>query len=254
VNANLTERPRRIALVTDFGSTGPYVGQLLALQSAWQTDIPCVPLISDLTPFRPELAAYLLPGLSADLPKGTLFLCVVDPGVGSDRGVLIMRCGEHWWVGPDNGLLSQVARRWRDDAVLWRAEWRPDSMSSTFHGRDWMLPLAEKLAQGEVPRSAELRPDDIVGADWPGRLEAICYVDHYGNLITGVPASDLDAGWVVRVGGRRLRHARTFSEVPENHAFWFENAFGLVEIAVNRGRAARQLGLAPGDPVVLERG
>jgi S-adenosylmethionine hydrolase len=239
---------RRIALVSDFGGAGPYVGQMQLVLSGLAPRIPAAALISNLAPFRPDLAAYLLPGLARDLPSETLYLCVVDPGVGGERGVIALEANGCWYLGPDNGLLSMVERHGRQARVL-RIDWRPKNMSNSFHGRDLFAPVAAMLCRGEMPDAVPLRPSSMVGADWPDDLCKVVYVDDYGNLITGVRACALDRDEGLRAAGRQIRCARSFCEVPAGQVFWYENAFGLVEIAVNQGRADLALGIGPGDEV-----
>jgi S-adenosylmethionine hydrolase len=239
---------RRIALVTDFGAAGPYVGQMRLRLSALVPEVPLMDLVSDLTPFRPDLAAYLLPALVRDMPSETLYLCVVDPGVGGGRLALTVSAGGDLFVGPDNGLLALVARRARPARVD-RVDWRPRTLSASFHGRDLFAPLAAELARGRRPASIEMDPAEMVGSAWDGDLRGILYADRYGNLMTGLRASRLPRRCLVRAGGQTLRFARTFCEVPEGTPFWYDNALGLVELAVNQGSAEHLLGLVPGDPV-----
>jgi S-adenosylmethionine hydrolase len=104
---------------------------------------------------------------------------------------------------------------------------------------------------GTLPDAVEIAPDQIAGADWPQDLAKVCYVDRYGNLISGVRASKVDASAALAIAGRRIPNARTFSEVSVGSPFWFRNAFGLLELAVNQGRADAALGLAPGDALPL---
>ena len=87
------------------------------------------------------------------------------------------------------------------------------------------------------------------GMGWPDDLRRVVYVDGYGNLMTGMRAHKLARNRTLHAGGRDLSFARTFCEVPPGTAFWYENALGLVELAVNQGRADRDLGLVPGDSV-----
>src|SRR6185312_3558486 len=88
---------------------------------------------------------------------------------------------------------------------------------------------------------------------WPDDLAEIVYIDHYGNVMTGLRGSAVPSGATLVLGDKsRVIHAATFSAVPEGHAFWYENSNGLVEIAVNRGRAADQLGLAIGSTLTIE--
>jgi Uncharacterized conserved protein len=237
----------RILLATDFG-TDLYVGQIQARLHSLLPGIPCMGLMQDLPPFRPDLAAYLLPALLRDLPPNSLLLCVVDPGVGSARAGLLVRVEGHWLIGPDNGLLALVVRRAGDGAV-WRIGWQPERMSASFHGRDWFAPSAARLVLGKDLQLAPLAPADMVGADWPDECPAIVYIDHFGNLMTGVRASSLADQAVLRIQGQPLPRARTFYEVEPGQAFWYENALGLIEIAVNQGRADRQLVLGVGETV-----
>ena len=238
-----------IALVTDFGP-GIYVGQVRARLSASVPGVPVIDLVHDLAPFRPDLAAYLLPALVRDMPPGTLYFCVVDPGVGGERGGLIVEVGANWFLGPDNGLLSRVLHR-ADHARPYRIGWSPKGQSASFHGRDWFAPLAARLCLGQPLDLTELGRTDPAGAEWSDELAAVVYGDRYGNLMCGVRAASLPAGTRFRAAGRLLRRARTFCGVPPGEAFWYENALGLVEIAVNQGRADRLLGLEPGDKIEL---
>lgn len=273
-------RPERIALVTDFGA-GAYVGQLRLLAAGLAPIIPVVDLLHDLPAFRPDLAAYLLPGLIQGMPARTLYLCVVDPGVGGERAALVLRCGQNWFVAPDNGLLGPLARRCAPaDRALWRIDWRPSPVSDsspqgapqdstqfgaqsshqsshqfseTFHGRDLFLPIALALTQGRLPMpSVTLSLADIRGHDDPLDLDRVLYIDRYGNLMTGLALERAAPDARIRSGQRSVGWARTFCEVAAGAAFWYRNAFGLVEIAVNQGRADRLLGVSVGDAVAWE--
>lgn len=246
----ISSPPRRIVLLTDFGE-GPYVGQMQVVLSALTDGVPIVPLVSDLPAFRPDLAAYLLPALVRDLPPGTLYVCVVDPGVGGIRGVLAAQLGDDWLLAPDNGLLMPALRR-RRDARAYRIGWRPSRLSNSFHGRDLFAPLAAHLVAGHLPGAEAARLGELVGAGWPDEASVVCYVDHYGNVMSGRRAAGIDRDATIRVGQRRIAYARTFCEVPAGAPFWYENALGLLEIAVNQGQADRILCLSPGDPLHLE--
>jgi len=242
----------RIALVTDFGGTGPYVGQMKLRLSGLIPQVPVIDLISDLAPFRADLAAYLLPALVRDMPTRTLYLCVVDPGVGGERSALAIEADGDWYVGPDNGFLALVARRAHRAQVL-RIDWRPEILSASFHSRDLFAPVAASLCDSKIPHHTEIDQGVLVGNDWPHELAKVIYADRYGNLITGIRAANLDRDTPLRIGGRDIVYARTFCAVPPGQAFWYENAFGLVELAVSQGDARRVLGLGLGDGVELSR-
>lgn len=245
-----------IALFTDFGFAGPYVGQMRAVLAQQAPAVPVIDLFADLPPFDAMGAAYLLAAYADQWPPGTVFLCVVDPGVGGDRRALHLAADGRHFVGPDNGLLAIAARRARRTA--WRAvTWRPDRLSASFHGRDLFAPVAARLARGEAVESEACAAP--VGCGWPDDLARVVYVDRYGNAMTGLRGGNLTPDAVLAVGspgegGQEIRRARTFSAVPIGSAFWYENANGLAEIAVNQGRADHALGLAPGTAVTVLAG
>lgn len=238
---------QRVALVTDFGA-GIYTGQIGARLSALLPGLPVIDLVHDLPPFRPDLAAYLFPALLRDMPPRTLYLGIVDPGVGGARAGLAVESDGSWLVGPDNGLFSRIVAR-ASRVRTWRIDWQPERRSASFHGRDWFAPLAARIVRGRRDGLTEIDPRSLVGADWDDELAAIVYRDDYGNLMTGLRADRYPPTATIAVGARRIARARTFCEVPPGEAFWYENALGLVEIAVNRDRADRTLGLTPGDRI-----
>jgi S-adenosylmethionine hydrolase len=239
-----------IVLFTDFGGRGPYLGQMRAVLARRAPEVPVVDLLSDAPAFDAKASAYLLAAYAAGFDQGDVFICVVDPGVGGRRVPLVVEADGRWYVGPDNGLLTVVARR-AAAAQAWEIAWRPPRLSASFHGRDLFAPVAAELARGTLLTS---RPRAVPVEDWPEDLAEIVYVDGYGNAITGVRAAVLGPDDVLRAGERRIARARTFCEVAPGAAFWYENANGLAEIAVNRGRADEALGLAVGSEIFIEAG
>ena len=240
-------------LFTDFGLNGPYLGQVKAVLHSAVPETPVIDLFADAPVFDPRASAYLLAAYAPPLPAESVVIAVVDPGVGSDRAALALQADKKWYLGPDNGLLSIVSRR-SEQVEAWRITWRPAVLSASFHGRDLFAPVAAQLMRGADPPGEPMEADEMVGADWPEHLPAVIYIDVYGNVMTGLRAGQL--GWKVQleVSGRRLRRARTFSDVPTGEAFWYENANGLAEIAVNQGHAGRNLALKIGDPVQILAG
>jgi S-adenosyl-L-methionine hydrolase (adenosine-forming) len=238
-----------IVLFTDFGLQGPYVGQLQAVLWGVAPAVPVVNLFADAPMQRPQEAAYLLAAYATGFASDSVFLCVVDPGVGSDRPPVAARLDGRWFVGPGNGLFEPLRRR-ATVAEEFRILRVPADASASFHGRDVFAPVAGRLAAGQAAEQAGLAAAPLPRfTDWPDDLARVIYIDHYGNAMTGLRASRLAPSSQVEVGGRRLRRARTFSDVPPGEAFWYENANGLVEVAVNQGRAAAALALDIGAPV-----
>ena len=240
-----------IALVTDFGPAGAYVGQMRAVLQRKAPGVPVVELCNDMPPFDPRAGAYLLAAYAGTFVAGDVLLCVVDPGVGGSRRPLVVQAAARWYVGPDNGLFAMVARR-ADVVRAWEISWRPEMLSATFHGRDLFAPVAAMLVHGVAPPGEAVAPGDIDRPDWPDDLAAIVYLDHFGNAMTGLRAATLAPTALLTVRGQVLKRAGTFSAEPPGTAFWYENANGLAEIAVNQGRAEAILGLAIGDPVVVQ--
>ena len=239
-----------IVLFTDFGVRDPYVGQMKARLAEHAPTQLVVDLLHEVPDFNPHAGAHLLAALASDFPSGSVFLAVVDPGVGTPRDAVAVMAGGRWFVGPDNGLLSVVAAR-HADARLWRIVWQPEGLSSTFHGRDLFAPIAADIARGEFPAD-KLIPIDKLNVEFDaGDLARVIYIDHYGNAWTGVRGVPQDAR--VSAAGERFRHGESFGFAGKGEGFWFINSVGLLELAVNRGSAAAAFGLKVGDPVQVQR-
>jgi len=240
-----------IVLFSDFGLSGPYVGQVKAVFAEIVPSVPVIDLFADAPTADPRAAAYLLAAYDDVFPAGTIFFAVVDPGVGGARLPVILLADDRWYVGPDNGLMAVVARRAAATRV-WEITWRPPHLSASFHGRDLFAPAVARLALGEAPPGKQ-RPDGLSEPkpDWPDDLAEIVYVDHYGNAFTGTRATKLSPQAKLAVGGRVLARARTFGDLEPGTAFWYQNSNGLAEIAVASGRADRTLGIGIGTPVAI---
>lgn len=238
-----------IVLFTDFGVGGPYTSQVRAVLHRDAPGCAVVELFSDAPACDPRAAAYLLAAYADAFTAGTVFLAVVDPGVGSDRDALVVEADGRRYVGPDNGLFELVVRRAVRPVRCWSISWRPERLSASFHGRDLFAPVAAWLALGHAP-PGRLRTDPAFRRpEWPDDLAEVVYVDGYGNAMTGLRAGGIDRCARFAVAGKVVAAARTFADVAPGAAFWYANANGLIEIAVNRGRAADVLGLGIGTPL-----
>jgi hypothetical protein len=242
-----------IVLFTDFGEVGPYVGQVKAVLERDAPGIPVIDLLHDAPMFQARASSYLLASLIDVFPTNVVFLCVVDPGVGGSRAPAIIHADGRQFVGPDNGLFEVVMRRSNEKSFR-RITWLPDNMSASFHGRDLFAPVAAKLARGDDVPSEELPEQEARRPHWPDELEEIIYLDTFGNAMTGVRAKTVPSDAEMVVNGHRLVRARTFSDLPEGGAFWYENSSGLVEFAVNQGEAKSALGIDVGSKFSIDRG
>lgn len=239
-----------IVLFTDFGTRDPYVGQVKARLAEQAPGQQVVDLLHEAPDYNPHAGAHLIAAFAPVFPPGCTFLAVVDPGVGTPRGAVVVLAGGHWFVGPDNGLLSVIAARHADSKV-WRITWAPAGVSSTFHGRDLFAPIAAAIARGEFPTD-KLTPIDTLEVEFDaGDLARVIYIDHFGNAWTGVRG--VPAGARVSAAGEWFKHAESFGRVGKGEGFWFINSVGLLELAVNRGSAAAAYGLVVGAPVLVQR-
>ena len=239
-----------IVLFTDYGWTDPYVGQVKAQLAAAAPGSPVIDLLHAVPDYNAHAGAQLLAALSAGFPVGAVFVCVVDPGVGGPRQAVVVEADGRWYVGPDNGLISIVAAR-AERMRCWRIDWRPESLSASFHGRDLFAPIAAQLATGGLPED-KLSPMQNLQVQFdPADLPRIIYIDHFGNAWTGLRGGLMAGEAILEVRGRQLPYRRVFSEAGKGEAFWYVNSSGLVEIAANRASAADLLELQVGDKVTL---
>lgn len=235
-----------IVLFTDFGAEGPYLGQMEAVIDRIAPECRVINLLSNAPAANPLLSAYLLAALSKHFPGASVFLAVVDPGVGGARAAVVLEADGRYFVGPDNGLMNTTALHARH--VRWHEiVWRPDSCSASFHGRDIFAPVAARIAIGTA--GDMLRSIDISLSGWEDDLAQIIYFDHYGNAMTGLRYCGAFEGKSLKINGTVVEPAVTFCDVLEGQPFWYKNSSGLIEIAVNRGSAKRQLNLVLGDKI-----
>ena len=237
-----------IILFSDFGSSDLYVGQVEAVLDRYAPDVRVIHLLHDAPSFDIEASAHLLSALAHKIPKGHVFMGVVDPGVGTERGAVVVRADGRWFVGPDNGLFSVIAAR-ATARQFWQIEVEHEHLAPSFHGRDLFAPMAAAVATEDFPNSNVTPVSGLQVVLRNEDLAQIIYIDHYGNAFTGLRAAAVSAAAEIGVAGRTIPHAQVFSAVAPGAAVWYENSVGLVEIAVNRGSAAGVLGLSVGEHV-----
>jgi len=240
-----------ILTFTDFGGRAPYLAQMKAAALHEHPGATVLDMVTNAPAFRPRSAGYLLAHYIADFPAETIVVGVVDPGVGTGRRAVVVHAGARWFVGPDNALFAP-ALRLAGGGAAWRIDWRPNRISASFHGRDIFAPVAGRLARGMPPPGPSIDPDELVGIADPDDLDAVIYVDDYGNAITGRRADTVAAEAIVHVAEYMIPPARTFGDVPVGAPIWYRNANGLVEIAVNQGRADATLCIDVATPIAVE--
>jgi S-adenosylmethionine hydrolase len=233
-----------------------------------------VDLTHEVQPFSVRDGARLLAGTTPYYPTGTVFLAVVDPGVGSARRAIVARSRRgQYFVLPDNGLLTLVADGDGLDEVreITNPAWlRGGDTAPTFHGRDVLAPVAARLARGDDWRAvgplvgapvrielpvAKARPDGLHG-------EVIALDGRFGNVVTNIAAAEFATlGYAigervrVAIGSREvvLAFARTFADVPPGEPLVYIDSRERVALALNRGSFAQRFGVAAPAPVVVFR-
>lgn len=263
-----------IVLLTDFGLRDSYVGQMKGVILGIAPDARIVDLTHEVAPQDVAGASRVLREGWPFFPEHTVFVAVVDPGVGTDRACLCVGAAMRWFLAPDNGLLGFLQEEDRVECAF-RIENRRymlPEVSSTFHGRDVFAPVAAHLAAGADPSDLGPAVERIVEIGEPGPTRApngsllgeVVHVDRFGNLITNIHAGDLRSiafdqhgsapfeacGLFVSAGDHSIGAVeRTYASVPAGAPVALVGSGGRLEIAVNGGSAARSLALGVGSPV-----
>jgi S-adenosyl-L-methionine hydrolase (adenosine-forming) len=265
-----------IALLTDFGDRDGYAA---AVKGVILTDCPRVSLVDvchQIAPGNVLSASYVLASVWEYFPVGTIFVAVVDPGVGTERRALVAAAAGRTLVAPDNGLVSFLSRRF--GAALLTHAVRPAALapapSATFHGRDVFAPAAALLARGKLKRvrGAVLAPVILPEAfsstssdpAAPDRVVhgRIVHLDRFGNAVSSIHSDDLPGREHLTIEftahGRFVREpyrvrlsgvSRTYADVPEGRPLAYVGSSGFLEIGIRNGSAAEKLGMRQGAPV-----
>lgn len=261
------QRPGILTLTTDFGTDGPYVAAMKGVILGLAPGTQLVDVSHAVAPQNILEGAFVLSEVVDAFPAGTVHLAVVDPGVGTDRRLIAAAVAGHWYVLPDNGLLSGVTRNRPPDSVyeISNPAVRRATVSATFQGRDVLAPAAAHLLLGRDP--AELGPVRTTFVtlrnfrpteDPEGLVGEVIFRDVFGNLITNIAADRLAAlppdGWTVEVAGERIEGlGRTYAESPTGALVALVGGTGWLEVAVVNGDAAQQLSAGSGTTVWVRK-
>lgn len=257
--------PAPVVLLTDFGLSDPYVGQLKAVLMREAPGVALVDLSHEVSPYNIVQGAFFLAASWHHFPEGAVFLGVVDPGVGTDRRCIMAEVEGRWFVGPDNGLMTLVLKNAADRAF--DISCAVEGIAKTFHGRDVFAPAAAKLARGDDPESfgRSIRPQGLLRAEWAapkafkgGVVAHVMHVDRFGNCVLNL---DIET-WLPKVSAwdsPALLHPRqtdlilceAYGRLPKSSPGILPGSQGYLELAVNRGSARTALGLSIGDMIRL---
>lgn len=267
---------RLIGLITDYGHKDPYVGVVKAVIKSINPDAEIIDITHSITRHNVLEAAIVL-DVSADyFPVGTIFVVVVDPGVGSSRRALLLETTRYILIGPDNGCLSLLAER---DGVrrafdISNSKYRLPEVSYTFHGRDVFAPIAAWVSRGvpledvgvevvwqELNKIAIRRPR--VNARERAVTGEILYIDVFGNVMTNIRRGEIEllgakfgSKLELSVGYENKKYVctyeATFSRVPIGELACYLNSWGYLEVAVNMGNAADHLKVNINEPIEIK--
>ena len=253
-----------VTLLTDFGLKDPYVGVMKGVMLSSAPKLELIDLTHGVPPQEVAVGAWHIQQSWARFPAGTVHVVVVDPGVGSERRILLAEQAGHLFLAPDNGVLDPTLTADAMVRVLDAEQFALPGASRTFHGRDVFSPAAAALAAGLSPAEAGEETSDWVRLELPspelsedGTIRAgVLYSDNFGNLVTTVGAELLGRGlsWSVEVGGETMPLVGTYAEVGEGELLALVGSGGTVEISLRDGDAAAHLGVEAGGAVLLRPG
>jgi S-adenosylmethionine hydrolase len=256
-----------ITLLTDFGLSDHYVAAMKGVILSICPGIQVVDISHEVKPFAITEAAYTLSQAWRYFPAGTVHLVVVDPGVGTSRRPIAAEAGGHYFVAPDNGVLTMVLDAAPEAEVrhITAERYFRHPVSTTFHGRDIFAPVAAQLAGGLSPealgpniqdymRLEELRPVQISDNRWHG---IVLKVDHYGNITTNLDWESFrfvaDRPFELRIGRHRVRqYSPTYESGRSGMPFVVRGSGEYLEVSINQGDAGSILGSVSGDTVEIQ--
>lgn len=252
-----------ISLTTDFGTRDWFVGTMKGVILGIAPRAVLVDLTHEIPPGDVRGGAFALAASCQFLPRGTVHLAVVDPGVGGTRKAIAVRTANYFFVGPDNGVLSLALARERIESIhqLANGKFFLPSVSRTFHGRDIFAPVAAHLGRGVPIEKLGPAVTDFNRLNWPqpevrgGVVSGeVVYEDRFGNLITNLDAASLagfgDQPCEVFLARKRICPVAPFyGAVKVGRLLAVMGSSGFLEIAVNGASAADKLGLRVGDRV-----
>ncbi len=261
-----------IALLSDYGQGDAFVAEMKGAILTVNPHVRLLDLTHEIEPFNAAQAAYLLSQASKEFPSGTIFVAVVDPGVGTAREpIMVLTKAGKYYFAPNNGLLTLVLER-EPVVKAWKLDrpgyYRQGTLSTTDHGRDIFGPAAAHLALGVPPEAigSELPEKKIIllsyhGGTINGRNLSgeVMHVDHYGNIVTNIPASiasDLKEGVLLRVNlGKQTFGApfvKTFSDVQKGRLAILVGSQGYLEICANQASAGKAISAQAGMPILIQ--
>lgn len=253
-----------ITLTTDFGSSDPFFGIMKGVILTICPNARIEDITHDINPQDIWQANFVIQSTYHYFPKGTIHVCVVDPGVGSTRKPVLIKSKDYYFIGPDNGIFTGILEKENvtDVIELTEKKYWLKNVSQTFHGRDIFSPVAAHLANGikldSFGKSA--KKEDLVKLlikklikNKDGYSSTVQFIDHFGNIITNLPSDNVSG----EMHGSIKNHSfeglvSSFTEAEQNQLTAIKGSSGYIEIFVNKGNAAKVTGAVIGDTVEVK--
>ena len=237
-----------IVLLSDFGP-GEYAGAMKGVIYSINADAKIVDLCHDISPQSTIEASWILKNNYKFFPEGSIFCCVVDPGVGTDRKAVAVKTKQYYFVAPDNGLLWETLKE--QEIIEIRQIPIPPDASKTFHGRDVFAKAAAKINLGSFEnmgyRIKEIERLDLYQAGAEG---VVVRIDRFGNIITNLPKQDKDT-YTVGIGEQeyQMKFCPNYNLAPQGELFLIEGSCNTLEISLKNGSANNRLNVTAGTKV-----
>ena len=254
-----------ITLTTDFGGRDPYVGIIKGVILNIFPYGKIVDITHEISPQDVLETSWVLESSFFYFPKGTIHVCIVDPGVGSNRKPLLLETKDYFFVGPDNGVFSGILEKEKDlkAFVLDKEQfWLSTNVSRTFHGRDVFSPVSAHLAKGiktsdlgskiEITNLVKLYENQF-SKNQKSCTGVVKHIDRFGNILTNIPHQDLPNKLNGKIKSFSFKGLlKNYSEGEPNKLYAITGSNGHLELFVNKGSAGKLTSAKVGDKIELQ--
>lgn len=258
-----------VVLMTDFGLKSSYVAQMKGVMLDINPNIEFIDLTHGIHPQNIKEAAFVVKGSYKFFPKNTIFLCIIDPEVGTERNIIILKTNDYYFIAPDNGLLTLVLETEKDREIysVENSDYFSKKVSPTFHGRDIFAPVAAYLSLGtdigkfgtKIKKTRKIMVEKLIIEENKNEVQGeVIYIDRFGNAVTSISGKYLrdkkvDFGNIeIKFKGYYIMGiSRSYADKGERELLATVGSNDYLEIAINKGNAEEECGIKTGDKVRL---
>jgi len=255
-----------IALLTDFGVEDNFVGVMKGVMLSINPDLKIIDITHNISPQSIIEASFLLRNSYKYFPENSIFLCVVDPGVGTQRDIIILKKNKNIFIAPDNGLLSPLLELEKENKLYKLKipnKYIPLPQSVTFHGRDIFAPLAAFISKGINLKKIAISTNKINKLEFPHIQKQknilkgeIIYIDRFGNCISNISEKDFlnfikSHKFLIKIKNIKIKIISKNYQINKKYGAIF-NSFNLLEIFVPNGNAAKKLNIKLHQKIIIK--